>query len=51
MPDIVKEFLLWDEATKKSMENGEAREKADLPNRPRGLLANLTRSMNLPFKL
>ncbi|GAB9471711.1 Atp-dependent protease la [Globisporangium polare] len=51
MPDVVKQFLNWDEASRLSMESAtEAAQKTLAVEKPkRGLLAELTRTWNLPF--
>lgn len=51
MPDVVKQFLAWDEASRVSMEAASvvAKEQLAVAKPKRGLLADLTRTWNLPF--
>lgn len=51
MPDVVRAFLSWDDASRESMERATHAAQAELAaHKPkRSLLAELTRTWNLPF--
>ncbi|KAF1332813.1 Atp-dependent protease la, partial [Globisporangium splendens] len=51
MPDVVKKFLQWDDASRVSMEEATESAQQRLAATPprKGILADLTRTWNLPF--